>query len=108
MDLRFSQLTENTKKACSCSAISIFFIILFILTPLSQFMLTSMIVKLIIICLLSYTIYLNYEQGKYMKILSQNSQSNEVQSQINMNIICNYVFSLFIGLMIIFVLRTFF
>ncbi len=108
MDLPFSQLTDNTKKACSCSALSIFFIILFILTPLSQFMLTSMIVKLIIICLLSYTIYLNYEQGKYMKILSQNSQSNEVQSQINMNIICNYVFSLFIGLMIIFVLRTFF
>ena len=87
MDLPFSQLTENTKKACSCSAISIFFIILFILTPLSEFILTSMIVKLIIICLLTYTIYLNYQQGKYMKILSQNSQSNEAQSQINMNII---------------------
>jgi hypothetical protein len=108
MDLPFSQLTENTKKACSCSAISIFFIILFILTPLSEFILTSMIVKLIIICLLTYTIYLNYQQGKYMKILSQNSQSNEAQSQINMNIICNYVFSFFIGLIILFVLRTFF
>ena len=108
MDLPFNQLTENTKKACSCSAISIFFIILFILTPLSQFILTSIIVKFVIICLLIYTIYLNYEQGNYMKILSQNSQSNEVQSQINMNIICNYVFSLFIGLIILFVLRTFF
>jgi hypothetical protein len=108
MDLPFSQLTENTKKACSCLTISIFFIILFILTPLSEFILTSMIVKLIIICLLTYTIYLNYQQGKYMKILSQNTQSNEVQSQININIICNYVFSLFIGLMILFVLRTFF
>lgn len=107
MDLPFSQLTENTKKACSCSTISIFLIILFILTPLSNFIFTSIIVKLIVICLLSYTIYLNYLQGKYMKILSQNSQSTEVQSQMNKNIICNYTFSLFIGLIILFVIKTF-
>lgn len=107
MDIKYEQLTNNTKKACTCSALSIFLIVLFILTPLSSFIITSVFVKLLVICLLIYTIYLNYLQGIHLKNMRQDNISNEIYSQLNMNIICNYVFSLFMGLLIFFVLKTF-
>jgi len=36
------------------------------------------------------------------------TQSKEVNSQLNINIICSYVFTLFIGLMIICVINSLF
>lgn len=99
--------TDTTKKVCTCSAISIFLIILFIISPLSQFFLTSIFMKIIIILLLSYTLYLNSYQINYLRNTNQLKLSNEVSSQININIICSYVFTLFIGLLIIFVMKSF-
>jgi capsular polysaccharide biosynthesis protein len=64
--------------------------------------------RIIAIILLSYTFYLNYEQTNYLRNASQLKLSKEVSSQITTNIICSYVFSLFIGLLIIFVIKSFF
>lgn len=100
--------TDTTKKVCSCSAISIFLIVLFIISPLSRFFITSIFMRLIIILLLGYTIYLNSNQTEYLRNASKLKLSNEVYSQLNINIICSYVFTLFIGLLIIFVLKSFF
>jgi hypothetical protein len=100
--------TETTKKLCTCSAISIFLIVLFIISPLSSFFLTSVFMRIITIILLSYTLYLNNEQTNYLRNATQLKLSKEVNSQIVVNIICSYVFSLFIGLLIIFVIRSFF
>jgi len=100
--------TDTTKKICSCSALSIFLIILFIISPLSNFFFVSKIMKLIILILLFYTIYLNIQQTNYLRSTSQLKISNEVTSQITINVICSYVFTLFIGLLIIFVLKSYF
>ena len=100
--------TDTTKKACTCSAISIFLIVLFIISPLSSFFLTSLFMKIIIIVLLSYTIYLNTIQTNYLRNASQLNLSKEVNTQLNINILCSYIFTFFIGLLIIFVLKTFF
>ena len=100
--------TDTTKKVCTCSAISIFLIVLFIITPLSRFFLTSVIMKTITIVLLSYTLYLNYQQTNYLRNATQLNLTREVISQLNINIICSYVFTLFIGLLIIFVIKSFF
>ena len=54
--------TDETKKICTFSAISIFLIILFIISPLSNFFVTSTIMKIIIVILLGYTIHLNIKQ----------------------------------------------
>jgi hypothetical protein len=100
--------TDTTKRVCTCSAISIFLIVLFIISPLSSFFMTSIFMRIIILLLLAYTIYLNANQTDYLRNASKLKLSNEVATQLNVNIICSYVFTLFIGLLIIFVLKSFF
>ena len=100
--------TNKTKTACSCSAISIFLIVLFIISPLNKFLVTSTLMKIIIIALLSYTLYLNFHQTNYLKNAKQMNLSNEMNSQLSLNIICSYIFTIFIGLLVIFVIKSFF
>lgn len=100
--------TDDTKKVCMCSATSIFLIVLFVISPLSNFFKTSMLMKLIILVLMLYTIYLNNEQTNSLRRATQLSQTEQVKSQLNMNILCSYVFTIFIGLLIIFVIKSFF
>ena len=99
--------TDSTKKICTCSAISIFLIILFIVSPLSNFVMTSMIMKIIILIILSYTIYLNIIQTNYLRSATNVANSENVVSQLNTNILCSYIFTLFLGVMGIFVIRSF-
>ena len=100
--------TDTTKKVCTCSATSLFLIVLFIVSPLSNFFYISSIMKIAILIILLYTIYLNIRQTNYLRNASQIKLSDEVNSQLNINIICSYVFTLFIGLLIIFVIKSFF
>jgi hypothetical protein len=100
--------TDTTKRVCTCSAISIFLIVLFIISPLSSFFLTSIFMRIIIIMLLAYTMYLNSQQTNYLRNATQLNLTNEISTQLNINIVCSYVFTLFIGLLVIFVLKSFF
>ena len=99
--------TDSTKRICTCSAISIFLIILFIISPLSNFFMTSMIMKIIILTILAYTIYLNIIQTNYLRTATNVVKSENVMSQLNTNILCSYIFTLFLGLMGIFVIKSF-
>lgn len=99
--------TDSTKKICTCSAVSIFLIILFIISPLSNFFMTSMIMKIIILIILAYTIYLNIIQTNYLRTATNVVNSENVMSQLNTNILCSYIFTLFLGLMGIFVIKSF-
>ena len=78
--------TDSTKKICSCSAISIFLIILFIISPLSNFFMTSSFMKIIILIILAYTIYLNIIQTNYLRSATDVVKSETVMSQLNINI----------------------
>ncbi len=100
--------TNETKKICMCSATSIFIIVLFIISPLSNFFKTSMLMKIIALILLVYTLYLNNDQTNLLRKASQNAKSELIKSQLNMNVICSYIFTLFIGLLAIFVIKSFF
>jgi hypothetical protein len=99
--------TDSTKKICTCSAVSIFLIILFIISPLSNFFMTSILMKIIILIILAYTIYLNIIQTNYLRSATNVVNSENVISQLNTNILCSYIFTLFLGLMGIFVIRSF-
>ena len=99
--------TDSTKRICTCSAISIFLIILFIISPLNNFVMTSMIMKIIILIILAYTIYLNIIQTNYLRTATNVVNSENVISQLNTNILCSYIFTLFLGLMGIFVIKSF-
>ena len=100
--------TDSTKKICMCSATSIFIIILFIISPLSNFFKTSLFMKIIALIILFYTIYLNTKQTDLLRQANLHSKADNIKSQLNINIICSYVFTFFIGLLIIFIVRSFF
>ena len=99
--------TDSTKKICTCSAISIFLIILFIISPLSNFFITSTLMKIVILIILAYTIYLNIIQTNYLKTATTVANTEIILSQLNTNIMCSYIFTLFLGLLGIFVVRSF-
>ena len=103
-----SIFTDITKNICMCSAVSIAIIVLFILSPLSNFFKTSLFMKIIALIILVYTIYLNTKQTNLLRNASVSSVAEQVKSQLNINIICSYVFTIFIGLLIIFVIKSFF
>jgi hypothetical protein len=110
LDEHFSltTFTDTTKKVCICSALSIFLISLFIISPLSNLFFTSVVMKSVILIILIYTIYLNNQQTTLLNNANTIIKSREVNSQLNINIICSYIFTLFIGLLIIFVIKSFF
>lgn len=99
--------SNNTKNIFMCSISSIILIILFIISPLSNFFKTSFFMKIIVLLILSYTIYLNIYQTNILRNFSNNVNSEVINSQININIICSYIFTIFLGLLIIFVLKSF-
>jgi len=100
--------TNDTKKVCMCSATSIFIIFLFVISPLSNFFKTSLFMKTIALLLLAYTLYLNNHQTILLRGANKNAKSENVKSQLNINVICSYIFSLFIGLLMFFVIKSFF
>jgi len=99
---------SSTKNICICCFISIFLILLFVISPLSHFSKTSLFMKIVIIIILAYTFYFILIQTKEMKLHYNNSKSNEITNQLNLNILCSYTFIFLIGLLIIFILKSFF
>ena len=100
--------TDVTKKVCLCSFVSIVLITLFIISPLSSFVITSTFMKIIVLIILGYTIYLNNHQTNILSLSKKSSNTPEIQSQLSTNIICSYVFTLFLGILLIFVIKSFF
>ena len=100
--------TDSTKKVCLCSASSIFIIVLFVISPLSKFFKTSFFMKVVSLLLMVYTIYLNNTQTDALRNAITNTKSEQIKSQLNMNLLCSYIFTIFIGLLIIFVIKSFF
>ena len=100
--------TDVTKKVCLCSFVSIVLIVLFIISPLSSFLMTSSLMKILILIILGYTIYLNSHQTNILSLSKKSSQTPEIQSQLSTNIICSYIFTLFLGILFIFVIKSYF
>ena len=101
-------ITDKTKKICLCSVLSMTLIILFILSPLSNLFITSIFMKLIAILILAYTIYLNTNQSFTLQNIDKDNKTKEYLSQLNINIICSYIFTIFLALLLFYTLKSIF
>jgi hypothetical protein len=101
-------ITDKTKKICICSVLSMALIILFILSPLSNLFITSIFMKLIAILILAYTIYLNTNQSFTLQNIDKDNKTKEYLSQLNINIICSYIFTIFLTLLLFYTLKSIF
>ena len=102
------EYAKSTQNVCICSALAIFFIILFMMTPLNTFLLSSILGKIIILTLLGYTLYLNVTKtNKFSNDFSVILTSGNWDS-LKTNITCSYVFSFFLLVLMISIIRKMF
>ena len=99
---------NQTKKVCACSFISLILIILFIISPLNSFLMTSFIVKLFILTILAYAIYIHIKQTNELNNAKKAIVEAHINYQMKINLICSYIFAFFLGLLFIFVLKSLF
>ena len=104
MIVEFSKATQNV---CMCLGVSVILIILFMFTPLNTFILSSIFGKVIIITLLGYTLYYNTQQtNKFVKNFNINIwNENSNWDPLKTNVLCSYIFSLFLLVLILSVIR---
>lgn len=111
MNNDISNYLNSTKNSSICISISIVIIILFFMTPLSNFLLVSTIGKIIAVLILSYAFIINttsaYDVSKKLDIslLSDSNYASNETSNIRTNIICSYIFSIFILLLILMIVK---
>lgn len=100
--------TDSTKNLCICSALSIFIIFIFVISPLCNLVKLSAFMKFVALLLLIYTLYFNHMQTRLLREARQIAHSEQVNAQLGMNILCSYIFTTFIGLLFIYVIKSFF
>ncbi len=102
------EYAKSTQNVCMCLSVTIFFIILFMMTPLNTFLLSSIFGKVIIFTLLGYTLYYNlYNTNKFANTFNI-SLTSDSWNTIKTNIVCSYIFSLFLLVLLISLIRKMF
>jgi hypothetical protein len=102
------EYSKSTQNVCICLAITLFLIILFMMTPLNTFILSSIFGKVIILTLLGYTIYYNtVATNKFTKDFNISLMSGD-WDLLKTNILGSYVFSVFLIILMVSVIRQFF
>ena len=108
-DIRTIKTTSDyTRQICYCSFFSMLLIIIFIVSPLGEFVMISSIMKVCVLAILGYTIYLNSIQITMLQNTNNTQTDAEVAAQLSSNIMCSYVFTAFLCLLFIFVVKSFF
>ena len=102
------EYAKSTQTVCSCLAVSVFFIVIFMMTPLNSFFLSSIFGKVIILTLLGYTIYYSLSQtNKFSKDFNVSFNSGNWDA-VKTNVMCSYIFSLFLLVLMGSVIRKIF
>ena len=99
---------DATKTICTCTFISMMLVLLFIVSPLSNFFKTSFVMKIIALGIIAYIFLITVKQLNYLNNQVKTYSSLEIINQLNMNITCSYIFMLFICLLFIFIVKSFF
>ena len=100
------EYSKTTKNVCICLVIAIFFIFLFMITPLKNFMMTSLIGKMTILILLAYILYYNTsETMKFSNTFDVSLFQGGDWDPVKTNVLCGYMFTLFIFILFINVMR---
>ena len=98
---------KSSKHVCLFSTISICLIFIFIFSPLNRFIMTSIFGKLIVLVILSYTLFQNINITNYFsQKIDTHLKNNNNYNTIRANITCSYVFSVFLFILIISVLAN--
>jgi hypothetical protein len=102
------EYAKSTQNVCLCLSISAFLIMLFIMSPLNSFVLSSLFGKIIILILLGYTIFYNVTKtNKFASNFNIDIFSGD-WDPVKMNIICSYIFTGFLSILMLTVFQKLF
>jgi L-asparagine transporter-like permease len=93
----------SSKTIFYCTIISILLILLNSTTSNTGFV--SVLTKVLVLVILGYALLLNVSQINTLKLHS--SDNYEITSQVKMNIIGGYIFTLFLALLFIYIVTSF-
>ena len=106
------EFSKSTQNVCMGLSISMFLILLFIMTPLNNFLLSSIFGKVMIITVLGYTLYYNLSKTNnfYKKVNNDFNISfaSGNWNAVKTNILCSYIFSAFLIVLLLSVIRKLF
>jgi hypothetical protein len=102
----FSLYSSNSKNVCICTTASILLILLFVISPLNKFFITSLCGKSIAILILAYALYKNYTNTSSLAKSTSVSLFSGQWSDIKSNILCSYIFSFLILLLLFSVIKN--
>jgi hypothetical protein len=101
------EFAKSTQNVCTCLVISIVLIILFMMTPLNTFLISSIFGKVVILALLGYTLYYNISKTSQFSTNFDISLSSGNWNAVKTNILCSYIFSAFLLVLIVSIIRRF-
>lgn len=93
----------SSKTIFYCTIISILLILLNSITSNTGFI--SVLTKVLVLVILGYALLLNVSQINTLKL--HNSDNYEITSQVKMNVIGGYIFTLFLALLFIYIVTSF-
>lgn len=102
------EFAKSTQNVGLCLGISIIMIIVFMMTPLNTFILSSIFGKVMILTLLGYTLYYNTVNTSKFANQFHISVTAGNWDALKVNIVCSYVFSLFLLVLWLSVVRSIF
>jgi len=109
MNSPVKEYVSSSQNICMCSTISIILIFLFMISPLNKFIMTSFLGKLSILILLGYTLYYNIQASNKLSNKLNIVLIDGTWTTLKTNLTCSYLFSFFIFVLILSVIRcTFF
>jgi flagellar biosynthesis component FlhA len=92
------QYAKTTQTICLCLGVAGLLIMIFILSPLNSFFMSSIIGKALILCLLVYMMYYNIQQtnqfANSFNITFLNINDN--WGPIKTNVLCSYLYTVFL------------
>jgi len=106
--LTIVEYAKSTQNVCLCLSISALLIMLFIMSPLNTFVLSSIFGKIIILTLLGYTIFYNVTKTNKFANNYNVDISLDDWNPIKINIMCSYIFSGFLFILMITVFKNLF
>jgi hypothetical protein len=106
--LTIVEFGRSTRNVCLCVSVAIILILLFIMSPINKFILSSRVGKLAILIILGYAIFYNISQTTKFSNKFDISLISGEWDHMKTNMICSWILTLFIIILFYNVFKTFF
>uniref|UniRef100_A0A6C0KVE9 Uncharacterized protein n=1 Tax=viral metagenome TaxID=1070528 RepID=A0A6C0KVE9_9ZZZZ len=104
----FSKYSKDSKLISNCTTLSIVLLFIFVITPLGTYYNLSFICKLLVFIVLTFALYKNLHITYKFTKASNVSYLDGSWSDVKNNMICSYVYSIFIFVLIVTIIKSFF